>query len=136
MKSDPNRLILTARALPRGQAHAYLTAYGAVLEDENGVRLRAHDGSVTTMRPSDGITEIVNPVVKRLEIVDALLISGYKVVHVGDTTSHIIEFEGGGVFAYLRDATGKVIEMTLSGGARAFIDTKGIVLVYGCPPDR
>lgn len=106
-----------------------VTRHGLVINDENGVSMHAHDGSVTTLR-RDGIIETQNPAMKRIAIHDALLIeSSQSTRHLG-TVSHVLQFKGGGWFAYMQDAQGKLIETT-SRGVRVVTDWDGLAQIYG-----
>jgi hypothetical protein len=90
-------------------AQVILTPHGMVVNDEQGAALHANDGSVTLVR-TDGSIEETNPATSRIEIADLRTIRAYRINQVFETVSHVVEFEGGGVFACVVDASGKVLE--------------------------
>ena len=116
-----------------GPPSARLTAHGTLYKDERESRLTSSDGTVLTVRHDERRIEILNPVVKRVEISNLLAIAGHRVVRVFDTTSHFFEFEGGGVFAYVCDAQGKILEITTAGGMRVYVGHDGVYVVSKRP---
>lgn len=72
--------------------------------------------------------------VKRIEIDNALLIKDYRISPALGAQSHVISFEGGGVFSYLRGRTGEVIEIRLSDGAYCRCDCEGNLIVFASAP--
>ncbi|SIR68120.1 hypothetical protein [Pseudacidovorax sp. RU35E] len=119
---------------PGEPPRVYITRFGVVVNDENGVALHAHDGSVTRIH-SDGTHVIENPAFRRIAIEDARTLSGFVVRQVFDTTSHTLEFVGGGRFAYLMDATGRMLEVTTH-RVEAVQDNDGVLLLKGTSPGR
>lgn len=106
-----------------------------VINDQDGVAAFRRDGS-TLILHVDGSSEVQNPVVNRIEIDNALLIKDYCISPALGAESHVISFEGGGVFAYLRSHTGEVIEIRLSNGAYCRCDDEGHLIVFAAtPPD-
>jgi len=135
MKPKDNVQVIRAGDVKPGEAPmVYLTRYGVAVNDENGATIHAHDGS-TMLHYVDGGMEVRNPNIRRIDFDDVLSIVKYRTVCTADTTLHIIEFEGGGVFAYLRDARGKVIEMSWRGGVHTRADWDGHWRVFGARPD-
>ena len=116
-----------------GPPRARLTAHGTLYKDEHESRLTSRNGSVIRVRHDERRIEILNPVVERVEIANLLAIAAHRVVRVFDTTSHFFEFEGGGVFAYVCDAQGKILEITTTGGIRVFAYHDGVYVVGKSP---
>ena len=131
---DDDGVIRAGDVKPGEAPRVYLTRYGVVVNDEHGVTMHRNDGSVSTLGV-DGSNEIRNPVVKRIEIDDALLIKDYRIAGAFGGQSHVIEFVGGGVFAYLRDSQGKVVEISLSNGAFYRSDWEGNMRVFASDPN-
>lgn len=119
---------------PGEQPRVYVTRFGTLVNDENGVALRAHDGSVTRIYP-DGTNVIENPAIRRIAIEDARTLTALVIRQVFDTTSHTLEFVGGGRFAYLMDATGRVLEATTH-RVQAEQDNDGVLLLKGTSNGR
>ncbi|SFM41551.1 hypothetical protein [Variovorax sp. OV329] len=132
--NDDDDVIRVGDVKPGEPAQIYLTPYGVVVNQVGGATWHAAHGSTMTLH-ADNSVEIRNPTVRRIEIDDALLIVDYRMMRTPDTTSHVMEFEGGGVFAYLQDGQGKVIEMALRGGAYMKADWSGNLRIFGCAPD-
>lgn len=105
-----------------------------MISNSRRVVLHRDDGSVTTLR-ADGSNEIQNPVVKRIEIDNALLIKDYRIASAFGGQSHVIEFVTGAVFGYLRDPKGKVTEFSLSNGAFYHSDREGNMTVFASDPN-
>ena len=112
----------------------YITRHGVVINDEHGATLHGNDGSVRTIR-ADGSNEIRNPVIRRLTIDNALELAEYSAVRVFGATSHVMKFDSGATFAYLRDEQGKVVEMTMANGTHTVCDKDGNMRVFGRKPD-
>ena len=129
MTDDDDELFRAGTVKAGEKARITITVHGVVVNDENGVALHAHDGSISTIR-TDGIIETQNPVVKRIAIYDALKVEEYQTTRHLKTVSHVIKFKGGGWFGYIQDAQGKVIETT-SRGVLVTKDKDGLTQIYG-----
>lgn len=109
---ESDDFVIRAGDVKRGEPRrVYITNFGVVVNDEHCVALHAHDGSVTRIYP-DGTHVMENPAIRRIVIEDARRLSDLVVQRVFDTTSHTLEFVGGGRFSYLMDDTGRVLEAT------------------------
>ncbi|WP_017760062.1 hypothetical protein [Pseudacidovorax intermedius] len=132
---DSDDFVIRAGDVKPGEPpRVYITKFGVVVNDENGVAMHAHDGSVTRIH-SDGTHVIENPAFRRIAIEDARTLSGLVIRQVFDTTSHTLEFVGGGRFAYLMDATGRVLEATTH-RVQAEQDNDGVLLLKGTSNGR
>jgi len=127
---------VTAGTIKQGERlQLFLTVDGeAVVCDEHGATVHGHDGSATFLRLDGGI-ERTKPDYERVEIDDLRLVQSYQINRVFQTTLHSIEFVGGGIFSFLFDANGKVLETVERGVKTMYRQRDKTLRVYGSPSE-
>ena len=96
-------------ALPRRQ-HIHLSPLGVLVVDQEGARLLSTDG-VEAQLGRDGQLTLRLPGSTRIRADRAGLLLRHSIVRVNQTTSHVLHFQGGGVFAFMVDDQQTMMEV-------------------------
>lgn len=127
---DVSRPIRAGDVKPGEPTRIYQTRDGFAVNHALGLTMHNLDGSVVHVG-LDGIIESTGPRFVRIEIQDLRTVSSYRVNTVMHTTSHVIEFFGGGFFSFVMDEHGVIHESIERGVVSTYNRTTGVLRLHG-----
>ena len=111
--------------LPRSEQalHSFWDRFHTALVNEHGATFYAHDGSVMTGEREDGVFEVVNPIIKCIAVYDLLSIETWNISRTDALAKYFVRFHDcRGMFFCVRNSSGRVLEMSASGGVEVWIE--------------
>lgn len=117
-----------------GSTHRTLqTELGTIVQEGLRVTIDCPDGKsrhVIEVDPSRPCTAWTTKAAKRVVVDDISALTKHLVNHIHQTTSHVLEFAGGGSFTCVYDHEGRMIE-THAINMRTAVQADGVVVLYG-----